>query len=343
MSSSFDRLRGILGFAKTYNFILFIIFGGAILGFTLARLQYLDITGSYAKQASPGEWYWFRKGHYRVGITLHLATILPCSFLVVFQFIPAIRHRWITFHRVNGYLILLLLTLSNAGALMIARRSFGGTIETQTGIGVLVIITTIGSCLAYYNVKYLQLDQHRAWMLRTMFYMASIITLRLIMFLSALIISRLQGYYQVWSCDQLDFTYRYYDAGDFIEDYPSCAASAGRFLVDRVPVKADFFNKDSPAEIGASLQVPFGAALWLALFLHVVGIEIYLRLTPRESERLRRVSYERQLKAGFKNPGSAGLVVEKFGDAEQWHPPSAFDFSRGDGVVDTVQQVEATK
>ena len=33
-----------------------------------------------------------------------------------------------------------------------------------------------------------------------------------------------------------------------------------------------------------------------------------LHLTPKESERLRQVSYQRQLEAGFRNPGHAGLV-----------------------------------
>ncbi len=32
------------------------------------------------------------------------------------------------------------------------------------------------------------------------------------------------------------------------------------------------------------------------------------------------VSYERQLEAGMSNPGSAGLVVERFGDADAWEP-----------------------
>lgn len=63
----------------------------------------------------------------------------------------------------------------------------------------------------------------------------------------------------------------------------------------------------------------------LALFLHAVCVEIYLRLTPRESERLRQVSYERQLERGFKDPGSAGLVVERFGDAYPWVPKSYLD------------------
>jgi hypothetical protein len=43
-----------------------------------------------------------------------------------------------------------------------------------------------------------------------------------------------------------------------------------------------------------------------------------LKLTPRETQRLRQVSYEKQLEAGMKNPGSAGLTVERFGDADPW-------------------------
>lgn len=35
-----------------------------------------------------------------------------------------------------------------------------------------------------------------------------------------------------------------------------------------------------------------------------------LHLTPKESHRLRQVSFERQSKAGFKNPGRAGIVAE---------------------------------
>lgn len=38
-------------------------------------------------------------------------------------------------------------------------------------------------------------------------------------------------------------------------------------------------------------------------------------MTPAETARLRQVSYERQLARGFKRPGYAGLVAERFGDA----------------------------
>jgi hypothetical protein len=46
-----------------------------------------------------------------------------------------------------------------------------------------------------------------------------------------------------------------------------------------------------------------------------------LALTKDESERLRRISYTLQQKAGFKNPGSAGLTADRFGDSS-WNPPS---------------------
>lgn len=48
--------------------------------------------------------------------------------------------------------------------------------------------------------------------------------------------------------------------------------------------------------------------------LHMIGVEIYLALTPVERERLRKVSYERQLAAGYKNPGNCGTTISRWGD-----------------------------
>ena len=93
------------------------------------------------------------------------------------------------------------------------------------------------------------------------------------------------------------------------------------YEVTRVVVQADFGHL--PEQIGASLRISFGIALWLALILHLVGVEIYLALTLRESNRLRQVSYKRQLEKGFSNPGSAGLTADRFGDAEPWRPEVA--------------------
>ena len=187
--------------------------------------------------------------------------------------------------------------------------------ETQVFVGVLVIMTTLGIFLAYYNVKRLQIEQHRAWMLRTWFYAGSIITLRFIMIISALIISSTGGYYRAMPCQEIAFLE---DSEEkFKANFPQCFAINGT-VDDWVAVRASFSGKP---QVSTSLGLNFGMAGWLALFIHAVGVEIYLQLTPRESERLRVVSYQRQLEAGFSNPGSSGLTADRWGDAEPWQPP----------------------
>ncbi|KAK6582487.1 hypothetical protein PZA11_004895 [Diplocarpon coronariae] len=317
------RVYKPLGFSKGYNFPLFVIFGGAMLGFTLARFSYLNIAGSSPKsfknRSSPGEWYNYHQGSMRIGITLHLVAIIPAGFLAVFQFIPIIRHRLLLLHRINGYTIILLTVLSNAGALMIARRTLGGGLEIQTVVGALVIMTSAGTAMAYYNIKRLQIDQHRAWMLRTWFYFGVIITARLIMLSTARIITRSSSkYYSARSCGEVAFTQASIGIPSRVtaQLYPACLDAAD---ATQVPVLAD--DKGLPEQLGVALGMSFGMAMWTALLLHVLGVEVYLAMTPRESQRLRNVSYERQLEAGLEHPGSAGLVVvERWGDASRWVP-----------------------
>lgn len=63
-----------------------------------------------------------------------------------------------------------------------------------------------------------------------------------------------------------------------------------------------------------------------------------LKLTPAESERLRNVSYQRQLEAGMKNPGRAGLTVDRFGDSEKWSPKN-YQSDSGTKLQTTVGKV----
>jgi uncharacterized membrane protein len=290
-----------------------------MMGFTLARLSYLNVGGSapssYRNSTVPKEWHNFKDGYRRIGLTLHLATCLPLGFLMVWQFIPVIRHKFLIFHRINGYVILVLIILSNVGALMIARVAFGGTLDIQSAVGLLTILTCVSASMAYYNVKRLQIDQHRAWMLRCMFYLGTIITARIIMIIAALIISGTKSYYGLQSCDQIAAGY---DAvQEALENYPACANVSGNTLV---PVQASF---DTGVTVGTALSLPFGMGIWLATFIHLVGVEIYLGLTPAEGERLRNVSYQRQMEAGFEHPGSAGLTSDRWGDAPEWKPEFA--------------------
>lgn len=315
-----QKIYTAIGFSKGYNLPLFIIFAGAMFGFSLARLSYLNISGSarssFASGAVPGEWYWYRKDHYRVGITLHLGCILPAGVLMIWQFIPIIRHKALLFHRINGYIVILLVLLGNVGALMIARRAFGGTLDTQVVVGVLVILTTASVMMAYYNIKHLQVEQHRAWILRSMFYFGVIITARIIMVITAQLISRSGGYYTVMPCDEIAFITN--NESFFQTRYPQCDSPNG--TTDGYAIVKANFSGGKPEELGVSLGIGFGMAMWLALLLHLVGVEIYLALTPAEKERLRALSYEKQLEAGLQVPGSAGLTADRAGDAAPWRP-----------------------
>jgi hypothetical protein len=88
------------------------------------------------------------------------------------QFTPFIRQRWIVVHRITGYLAMLLYTISLVGALMIARHAFGGGLDIQVWIGFVGIGVLVCFIISYINIKRLQIDQHRAWMLRGWFYVS---------------------------------------------------------------------------------------------------------------------------------------------------------------------------
>lgn len=163
---SFRKTYTTLGFSKGYNALLWFHLAGAMFGFCLARTPYLAVDTYFRKNAAPGEWYYFRQPFYRAGIILHLAVVIPTSLLAAVQFTPVLRHKALMLHRVNGYVIILLVTLANVSGLMIARRSFGGTVATQMFVGLLALATTVSMVMAWVNIKRLQIAQHRAWMLR---------------------------------------------------------------------------------------------------------------------------------------------------------------------------------
>lgn len=168
-----------VGFGKGYNFVLWFIFAGAMMGFVLARFMYLSYDGVFCApggkaQAIPGECYAYStKDYYRIGIRMHLYTIIPAGFLVCFQFVPVIRHKLMLFHRLNGYTVILLSLAGTVGALMITRVSFGGGLDVQAVLGLMAILFIGSLGLAIYNIKMLQIEQHRAWMLRAWFYASS--------------------------------------------------------------------------------------------------------------------------------------------------------------------------
>ncbi|KAI0490528.1 hypothetical protein F4859DRAFT_11464 [Xylaria cf. heliscus] len=318
-----------IGFSKGYNFILWFIFVGALFGFSLARLEYLDFWGIFCSPdrkggagALPGECYYYtRPGRYQVGIILHLASVVPGSLLACFQFVPVIRHKAILVHRINGYLVVLLAVVGTASALVIARHSAGGGADVQTLVGLLAILFVGSMAMAIINIKRLQIEQHRAWMIRAWACGGAIITLRIGLIIGAMVISSIGGNYLAQPCDKINYALNGQNAT--MHFYPECAPLfSGENLNQQAVVLANYYGNNA-MEVGASLNATFGPAAWIALALHIIGAELYLRLTPAEHERLRNVSYQRQLEAGMKNPGRAGLTTDRLGDAHKWTPNSA--------------------
>jgi uncharacterized membrane protein len=242
-------------------------------------------------------------------MTMHIVVVIPAGILVVLQFIPIIRYKALILHRINGYLVMLLMLIFSVTGIIISRVSFGGDFATQTFAGVFGIAVILSGALAYINIKRLQIEQHRAWMMRAWAYSASIITLRIIQIIAAEIVGSLPDRYHVLPCEQIDSV-----GGMSAATYPSCAADPSGYTAAKMDL-----NGTGVAEVMAALQGTFGGAGLLAFFLHALGIELYLHFTPAEAQRLRQLSFERQQERGFRRPGSAGLTADRLGDAE-WVP-----------------------
>lgn len=301
-----------LGFSKGYNAILWFIFLGALIGFGLARAPYLDVNGFFRKNAGPGEWFYYSMPYYKAALLLHLSSVVPASLLAVVQFTPIIRYKAITLHRINGYVLILLITLANVSGIMIGRHAFGGTLSTQGFVGAVAIMTESSVVLSYINIKRLQIEQHRAWMLRCWAYLGAVITVRLIMPVAAIIIGRIGGYFMAIPCEQIAFA----TGPDAASSIAACKADPKAWAV----VEGNLYNPTGLPQVIAAFQLTFGMAGFLALMLHAFAVELYLHLTPAEAERLRKVSYERQLERGLMPAGSAGLTADKLGDAAPWSP-----------------------
>ncbi|KAM0722440.1 hypothetical protein Q7P37_001881 [Cladosporium fusiforme] len=292
------KIYNPLGFSKGYNATLWFILAGAMLGFCLARAPYLAFDTVFKREAAPGEWFYIRLPFYRAGFIIHLASVIPAGILAAVQFTPVLRYKALIVHRINGYVIFLLITLANVTGLMIARRTFGGTIETQTFVGVLAIATTTCMIISYINIKRLNIALHRAWMLRCWAYLGTPITTRLLMFLIAIIIGRVKSYYMAVPCAQI--AYMGLTDGDkpdlnATSIYPACVADPNGWTA----VNANLYSPQSVYEAMAGLQISFGTAGLLAMFIHAAAVELYLGLTVAETERLRKVSYERRAEKGM--------------------------------------------
>ncbi|KAK1220440.1 hypothetical protein PQX77_016821 [Marasmius sp. AFHP31] len=120
---------------------------GAMLGFVLARFMNLH-PPTMLEGVAHGEAFWLRSGIYKVAMLVHLGAILPAGFLAAFQFVSIIRYNAIIVHRLARY------------------PCQGSSLSKAVALAVLSLSSTT---VAWFNIKKLQIDRHRKWMLRTWF------------------------------------------------------------------------------------------------------------------------------------------------------------------------------
>ncbi|KAI5863975.1 hypothetical protein GGS23DRAFT_523242 [Durotheca rogersii] len=321
LTKSIRRLYRLIGFSKTYNLWLWLVLGGGLFTFSAARLpnvHFGNLCGSVREGGvdgvAPGEcFYYLQPGRYQIGIVLHLACILPAGLLACLQFVPGLRRRAPRFHRISGYAIAVLSTLGSAGSAMIVRRSMGGTLDTQALLGVLTTAFLVSLYFGYVTGMRMQIDEHRTWMLRAWVYSGSILTLRIVLVFAVISISLTGGYYSALPCGKINFIKKSENAT--LASYPECAAFfSGEKPELHAVVEATVFNRDA-VQMAAAINQSFGMSGWVALALHVVCLEFYLRYTSDEGERLRKMYYPRRVALGLEKPLKAstsdGLVNEK--------------------------------
>ncbi|KAJ7259799.1 hypothetical protein C8J57DRAFT_1004423, partial [Mycena rebaudengoi] len=99
--SIYRSISWIFGFKDKYSLLNCFIFSGALIGFCLGRAATMDP----AKAASvAGERFWFSQPLYKVNLFLHIYLTTLGGICAVVQFLPVLRRRKMTLHRVNGKL-----------------------------------------------------------------------------------------------------------------------------------------------------------------------------------------------------------------------------------------------
>lgn len=213
--------------------------------------------------------------------------------------------------------------MGNAGAFMIIDHSIGGTPAMRVWVGALGTATTFSIVNAWVNIKRLQIDQHRAWMIRTWSWAANIITLRLLLLAGSHVVETYNiEIMTLIRCDEIFFMYTNNAGLTAAQNptarlHPACGANAAE---NSLQIAVSSFGT-GPENRAATLRPIFLMSAWLAISIHVILTELYLWLTPAENYRLRVVSYEKQVARGLREPGSvveAGLGSTKIGDAPNW-------------------------
>ncbi|KAG8952317.1 Multifunctional pyrimidine synthesis protein CAD [Tulasnella sp. 424] len=229
----------------------------------------------------PGEWFWYRQKLYKPNIFIHIYLSIIAGLMAIFQFLPVIRRRKMILHRLNGYMTLIILIPGTIAGGIVGRRAFGGSPSTQSAYYMATLLTVGAALTGYSKVK--ETRKHRKWMLRAVTYVSSVITTRIIAIIAREIFSHVGGYYELWSCSELEFLQQNgQGVPNFDASYPICSARPGQGNFSPVPppfAPVLVKMRSYPVSYGSAVRATFGMALWISLVIHVIGVEIYFDIT----------------------------------------------------------------
>jgi hypothetical protein len=285
---SYRAVSWIFGFREKYSLLLLIVFGGALIGFCLARSIMMN-PANVRNMTISGEWFWYRQSLYKPCIFIHIYASIISGIFAVFQFLPAIRRRNVALHRLNGYLTLLLLIPSTIAGAIVARRAFGGDLNVQSSFYTIGLMIIFSAAMGITNVKRTRL--HRKWMLRTVTFAATPVTARITSIIARHVISIIGSYYAVWRCDQVYFVLN--SPESLAQSFPECFQALENDKMTSVYVAVHASIKENGLGYGSAVRATFGMALWLATVIHTVGIETYLRKTESSNQHRRGFVLER--------------------------------------------------
>jgi len=277
----YRSISWILGFRDKYSLLNCFVWGGALVGYCLARSVTMN-PGKIAGLLVPGEYFWFIAPMYKINLFIHIYLTTLGGLFAVLQFLPAIRRRAVILHRLNGYGVLFCLIVGNICGSIVARRSFGGELNVQSAYYILGIMVVFAGLMGIYNVKK-DTRRHRKWMLRMVVYFAVVITARVIMLAAREIITIIGTYYSIWRCDEIIALLA--DPQTIQSSFPQCVAEGVNPSSLWVAVHAS--TRDGPLYTASAVRATNGMALWIATLMHIVGVEYYINKTePANQVRL---------------------------------------------------------
>jgi hypothetical protein len=78
---------------------------------------------------------------------------------------------------------------------------------------------------------------------------------------------------QIWRCEEISFVLNSMDAVQ--QSYPQCTQAGSNLSSVHVPIRAAVDG--DKLGLGSSVRVTWGMAMWIAIVIHSLGVEIYVR------------------------------------------------------------------